>query len=611
MSFFPYLQAEDSEEEFSSPECFSDEDYVCEDEPSSEDQKSGDASEADSSKQPDEESESDSDGKPKKTSFTNRNYCYVCGKPQTKISRHLLTHKGQEPEIAEVYAMRRNSKERKRQLERLRNRGNYKHNQGVLKARKGKLKVGRQSQLSALKAFATCLYCKCMYDRKVVWRHMQKCPSVASAKLAEGVQSQILTLVATTGLTDPEQISSGMKKLLKKMKKDDVSSVVWEDPYILQLAQCFYYMKEGKKNRGYITQKLRDMARVLMILRQKSINSFEDALRPQNFGAILEAVQELAGVEEGTKLAAKPTVIWKLGNSLKKIAGIKYARVLKEEAGKEVVAEAEAFIELCTKEWPNHGHAQKCASQPTLGFIHDVLLLYQSLHGTMASAAQNLSMYAVTPVYNALVRPTLAFVCCFNKNTEELSMVTLQSFKERDSAELQGDAAASQLQKILSKHSVKIGVVSKSGKKLALTLTSDLLSALTLLVDKRDACGVDKDNPFLFATPGGKAPHFYQGKSCVAMFVRRSGAKNQEGLRSLHFRKHITRIFQILSLTNDELVELGQLLGRDIHTDREHYRSAEAAADIAKLLELLSAVEAGSLSRHEGKTFEDIEIPGT
>lgn len=441
---------------------------------------------------------------------------------------------------------------------------------------------------------------------------MQKCPSMASNKPPEGVQSQILTLVAATGLTDPEQISTGVKKMLKKMKKDDISSVVCEDSYILQLAQCCYHMREKKQNQGYVTQKLRQMARILITLRKKSINSFEDAVKPQNFNAVVEAVQEIAGIKEGSKSFDKPSLVWKLGNSLKKIADIKYARALKD-GDEEVLEEAEAFIKLCTKEWPSHAKSQpKTPCQPTLQFTQDVMLLYKCLNRTTASAVQSLMMYAVTPVYNALLKVVLAFMSFLNKNIQDVSRVTLQSFKERASAELQEDAAGSQtqLEQILSKHKVTIGVSNSNGKIFALTLSPEVLSALTVLVDKRDTCGVGKDNPFLFGNPGGKGSDFHKGHACIRMFVNRCGAKNQEALRSQCFRKYIVRIFQILSLKNDELTQLAKLLGCDIQTDWEYYQTPEAAADVAKISELLSALENGSLERFEGKTLEEIEIPG-
>ncbi|GLD59403.1 uncharacterized protein AKAME5_001140500 [Lates japonicus] len=422
-------------------------------------------------------------------SCTKKNYCYVCGKAQTKISRHLFTHRHEESDIAAVFALRRKSKERKRQLGKLRNRGNYKHNQEVLKTRRGKLKVIqlRSDMPNATQRFAPCIYCKGMYTRKE------------------------------------------------------------------------------------------------------------------------------------TKSCERPSLMWKLGNSLRKIGDIKYARALTDDADKETIAEAEIFMKLCAEEWkPATPLKPKptIKSPSTIPFTQDVQLFYQCMEKTAASGIQSLTMYGSAPVYNALLRVTVAQVSVLNKNVVEVSKVTLQSFNERDKTELHEDAAVcqSQLEKILSKHYMQINVLSKSGKKgcekkVALTVTPELLSTITLLVSKREACGVHKGNPFLFARPVAICASFYQGTTCISTFAARCGAKNPENLRSALLQKHILRIFQILTLTNDELDQLSKLLGRDIQTNREYYRTPEAAVDIAKISELLSAMEDGSLERFEGKSFEEIEIP--
>ena len=61
---------------------------------------------------------------PQVSSCTTKNYCYVCKTPQSKISRHLKKHEKVEPDIAEAFSFPKNSKERKRLLEKLRNKGN-------------------------------------------------------------------------------------------------------------------------------------------------------------------------------------------------------------------------------------------------------------------------------------------------------------------------------------------------------------------------------------------------------------------------------------------------------------------------------------------------------
>ncbi|XP_036948803.1 uncharacterized protein LOC119016720 isoform X3 [Acanthopagrus latus] len=553
-----------------------------------------------------------SDDEPEGPTFTNINYCYVCGKGLTKLSRHLFTHRNEVPEIATVFCLPLHSKERSVMLNELRNRGNFQHNEEVLRTRHGKLKVNRKrpGKRSDLKALAFCLYCKVMRGRKDMWRHVQRCAAKRSSKYRTPAQRKILSLVHAAESTDLKEVSPDVKKFIESLKSDEVTSVILNDPHIQQLAQCIYRTNDGKKKQGTFTNRLRLMGRLLLKLRDKSIDSIEDAVKPQNFSKVVEAAKELVGFNEETKTSAKPSVWLHLGNLLRKIATINYARALKEDADKQKVEEVETFMKLCETEWASVHQSKTANNTPTIPFIHDVQLLFQCLEQTMASGVESLTMYECPQVYHALLRVTVAQVSVSNKNMAEVSKVTLKSFNERDKTEPHEDAAVcqSQLDQILSKRSVKINVRNNKGRKVAVTLTPKLLDALTLLVSKRDTCGVHEKNVFLFAKPTATWMSFYQGHVCFTMFVGRCGAKNKVNLRSVCFRKHVARFFQILSLTNEELEQLAKLLGRDIRTDREYYQTPEAAVDIAKISELLTAMESGSLERFEGKSLEEIEI---
>ncbi len=556
-----------------------------------------------------------SDGEPEAPSRRrNRNYCYVCGRAQSKISRHLFTHRNEEPDIAKVFALPLYSKERNGLLNKLRNRGNFKHNEKVLKTRCGELKVRRRKpdMSTAAQTFALCLYCKGMYSRKDMWRHMQRCSSKKSSKHQACGRSKVLTLVAAAESTDPNEMSSDVSKILEKLKKDEVASVVLNDPHILQLAQFLCHTNESKtKKHDSITHRLRLTGRLLLTLRKKSICSFEEATKPQNFSTVVEAVRELAGFNEEMKSCDRPSIMTNLGNLLKRIGDINFARALKEDADDQRTHEAEKFMKLCAKEWRAPSRSRQ-NSPPTIPFIQDVQLFYQCMEKTAASAVESLTMYESPQVYTALVRVTVAQMAILNKNMGEVSEVTLKSFKERDEIELREDAdvCQSQFEQILSKRYVKINVMSNKGKKVALMLTPELLTAITLLMDKREACGVHKNNPFLFARPVAICMSVYHGLQCVKIFADRCGAKSTANLRSRVHYKHIAKVCQILSLTNDELDQLAKLLGRDIRTDREYYQKPESAVDIAKISELLSALENGSLDRFEGKSLQEIEVPG-
>jgi len=53
-------------------------------------------------------------------STNSKNYCYICGKPQSKLARHLKTHMS-DVEVGQALSLPVHSKERKAMLEKLRN----------------------------------------------------------------------------------------------------------------------------------------------------------------------------------------------------------------------------------------------------------------------------------------------------------------------------------------------------------------------------------------------------------------------------------------------------------------------------------------------------------
>ncbi len=144
-----------------------------------------------------------------------------------------------------------------------------------------------------------------------------------------------------------QQISQGVWKLLTVMKDDDISAAVRSDFCILQLAQSFYN-KHGQDptKYDYIRQKLREVGRLLLILRKEfSVQTLEDAVRPANFYVVIQAVKRVSGFDDGKHSYQTPSLVLKLGRSLNKICDIVHCRALMAEDG-EGIKSTQAFKKL-------------------------------------------------------------------------------------------------------------------------------------------------------------------------------------------------------------------------------------------------------------------------
>lgn len=564
-----------------------------------------------------------------KASCTPKNYCYVCKKPQSKIARHLKKHENEEPDIATAFLFPKNSKERKRLLENLRNRGNYQHNQEVMESHSGPLKLKRRPRRSNVclnaKSYVHCVYCKGMFFRKELWQHLRRCPSKTQSQVpdtdATG-KAKVLALTDIAESTFSQAISPGVWKILGNMKQDEIASVARNDFLILQLGQSLYNKHGSDPTKTeYIRQKVREMGRLLLSLRKIfSIFSLEDAVKPDNYDKVIEAVRDVTGYDKREPSYHTPGLALKLGHSLKKIGDIILCRAIAAE-NEEMIKAAERFTKLCSNEWTElTSHTalatlskSKFNKPSTIPFTRDVQLFHQYLEKKSAEAVENLTKQESPQTYAELAKVTLAQIIIFNRRRAgEVSEMTLASFLKRDQTGLHEDVAVglSAFEQKLVKHFSRVEIMGKRGRRVAVLLNPEVVSAVTLLADKRNVCNVDRDNPFLFGRPQCPSSSFFQGQDCIRIFASQCGAKNPQYLRSTYFRKHVATLSQILTLKNHELDQLADFLGHDIRVHRDFYRLPETTIEMAKISKVLLAMENGSLARFQGNSLDEIEIGG-
>ena len=171
---------------------------------------------------------------------------------------------------------------------------------------------------------------------------------------------------------------------------------------------------------------------------------------------------------------------------------------------------AVAFKSLSSSKWSEHiSHNAPAApatakfNRPSTTFARDVQLFYQFLIKKAADAMERLES---PHVYAELSKAT--------HRAGEVSKVSIKSFNERDKTALHEDIAAglSNYEKKLFPHLSRVEMC-KQGRILSVLLPPDLINALMLLVRKREACGVLKDNPFLFARLWYLTA--YKGQECI------------------------------------------------------------------------------------------------
>ncbi|XP_051730105.1 uncharacterized protein LOC127501876 isoform X2 [Ctenopharyngodon idella] len=544
------------------------------------------------------------------------NYCFVCGKPQTKFARHLERHVNENAEIAQALQFPKSSKDRKVLLEKFRNLGNFKHNSVVKITGSGCLKVKRSSkQSSSPETYDYCLYCKGMLSRKELSRHMKRCALRPENNVEEGPELRERVFgIASAQSTMSQPISSELWSVLGKMHKDDVSTAIRNDHYLMQFSQSLFNKHGSDRSKHeYIRQKVRELGRLLVTLRHTTrIHNMEEAIKPGNFFILTSAVKRVSGFDNKNNTFKAPSLALKIGHSLRKISDLIMCRALMEE-DQEVIDSIRRFHTLHETKWSelvSHSALSnlseaKYNKSTRLPLAKDVQKLQLYLGQQVELTKEKLANNPTAGTYAALAKVTLCQVILFNRRREgEVARMTVKNFEDRDMSQLNDDISTglTEVEKRLCKQFARVELRGKKGRKVAVILTPDMTANLSLLISKRKECGVTENNNYLFAIPCSDG--HYRGQ--FGQFADACGAEDPQNLRSTNLRKQIATISQVMNLKDNELDQLADFLGHDIRVHREYYRLPQSTIQLAKISKLLMAMEKGSVKDIQGKSLDEI-----
>ncbi|KAK7132910.1 hypothetical protein R3I93_019232 [Phoxinus phoxinus] len=544
------------------------------------------------------------------------NYCFVCGKPQTKLARHLERHVNENAEIAQALQFSKTSKDRKVLLEKFRNLGNFKHNSIVKTTGSGCLKVKRSSKESSRpETYDYCLYCKGMLSRKELSRHMKRCALRPENNVEDGPELRERVIgIASAQSTMSQPISSELWSVLGKMHKDDVSTAIRNDHYLLQFAQSLFNKHGSDRSKHeYIRQKVRELGRLLVTLRHTTrIHNMEEAIKPGNFFVLTSAVKKVSGFDHENNTFKAPSLALKIGHSLRKISDLIMCRALMEE-DQEGIDSIRRFHTLHETKWSelvSHSALSnlseaKYNKSTRLPLAKDVQKLQLYLGQQVELAKEKLADNPTAGTYAALAKLTLCQVILFNRRREgEVARMTVKNFEDRDMSQLNDDISTglTEVEKRLCKQFARVELKGKKGRKVAVILTPDMTANLSLLISKRKECGVTENNNYLFAVPSSDG--HYRGQ--FGQFADACGAEDPQNLRSTNLRKQIATISQVMNLKDNELDQLADFLGHDIRVHREYYRLPQSTIQLAKISKLLMAMEKGSVKDIQGKSLDEI-----
>ncbi|XP_036379353.1 uncharacterized protein LOC118774233 isoform X4 [Megalops cyprinoides] len=550
--------------------------------------------------------------------YNKRHYCLYCFKPCSKIARHLEHVHSSEREVAKACSLPKGSKQRRIHFDYLRNRGNYVHNAAVLKSGKGELiPCKRPPEAAKGNDFLHCAYCRGLFTRNVLWRHVKTCKLSPKNVTKKPGKSRVQSLCAFTQPV-PSCISKTLWKVLSSMNLDEIATAVRNDSCIIQIGEHLLN-KSGSsaKSQQCIRQKLRELGRLLIGAKKiTSLRRMEDFIDPERFTETVKAVKFTCGYDSETHKYKVSSLATKLGNILVKLSKLLKAQALitKNEG---LVQKATDFQEVYKARWnelisatASHNTAETKWNAPTvLRFTEDVQKLHAFLNKMQDECISQLSAEATSKAWSDLAKVAMAQIILFNRRREgEVSSMALSSFLSRDNSSLHDDIewALSEVEKKLCRHFSRIVIKGKRARPVPILLTPKMLCALESLVEKRETCGVVKDNCYMFARPSAMS-HF-RGSDCMRIFAKACGAKSPDALTSTKLRKHAATLSTVLNMRDTEIDQLANLLGHDIRIRREYDCLSEKTLQLAKVNKILMALEQGRLAEFKGKNLDQINM---
>ncbi|KAL7877387.1 hypothetical protein SRHO_G00040300 [Serrasalmus rhombeus] len=535
-----------------------------------------------------------------------------------QMARHLEHAHQDKSDVAKALSFPKGSKERKTHLNYIRNRGNYAHNAAVMESGKGKLVPFKRPPKEVQgNDFMHCAYCQGLFTRRVLWRHMRSCRLRPGSVAPKPGKNRVQSMCTYTGPV-PSTISKQLWGVISAMNPDPITDIVKNDQVIIDVGQ--HLLNKGgrsAKNQQSVREKMREMGRLIRNARKvTTLKKMEDLINPKKYMETVKAVKLTCGYDSETNKFLIPSLANKLGNTLVKVSKLLKAQGLISNNDK-LVKNASEFQDVHQEKWNELISATALRNireakwnVPTLmPFTEDVQKMHAYLTQVQDEWYNSLSESPSTKAWMELAKVCLAQIILFNRRREgEVASMPLSAFSSRDTSDphVDVDWALSEVEKKLCRHFSRIVIRGKRGRPVPILLTPKMLGALELLVKQREACGVLKDNGYMFARP--EAMTHFRGSDCIRGFAKACGARCPESLTSTRLRKHAATLSTVLNMTDTEMDQLANFLGHDIRIHREFYRLPEKTLQLAKISKVLMALEQGRLAEFHGKNLDEIGI---
>ena len=487
-----------------------------------------------------------------KSIHNKKHACFFCGKLFLKISRHaLLCHKS-EPDIIQILLMTPNTQQRKDALAKIRNKGDYKHNIGVLRNKKGMIipKV-RPKAVKNFSEYLPCIFCHAMFTEKDMINHTKRC------KFNEIMDKPLPFL--------DKKLAVFYSDVVLKMRHDDITETVKNDDLIISYGKKKYFKKSCDLHTSNIVSlKMRELGRLVILGNKKGLKSVSDFLLPENFKKTINTVKELCEYDYDSREYKKTRLVLSIGHSLNKCAEIYRSKgaISNDKEKKEI---GETFSELYASNWNNclsagallNIHVNKIKLLP---FCKDVITVYEHIKQT------TIELFMLSKLtesnYEIFAKYTLCLITMFNcKRGGEVQRLKIKDLKKITEGNTDEEILKSLLnhERRLCKVMSRIEICDKFGKLVALLLTPQMVSNLDKI--KKYHIKLNIHSEYVFSRP--KNHRLYCSPDVLREIINQLTLERLNSLMFSYLRKHIATISQVSEMSTTNKDQLDSFLGFD------------------------------------------------
>lgn len=563
-----------------------------------------------------------------------RHACYYCDMLVTNIGRHYQEIHSAEAEVKQL-CQTGNKKEKQFQLAKLRLLGDYHHNLKVIQTQKGLMILVRRpshGHTPDVGDYLPCTLCLGFLHRKDLWRHIKHCPCRVEPLEAHSFRRYQMEsrLLLAPILNDCSSASQALQNVLSVMKKDTIGLVARNDPLILSYGSICAD-KMARHETTYVSQKMRQLARLLMKLRELkgcADAHLSDFLSPDSFDDVVSAVklecQFVPSDEQHLARLSTPSLAMKLGHALQKCASMLRNTALKARDS-DLASSAANYLLVHASEWPQRVSTfalrtiqlDRQNKPEVLPLTGDIIKLSKYLDVELKEKTASYEQECTAVHYEELVQVTLAKLITFNKRRSgETERIELHQYAHLPHviglANAEFSATLKPSERKLCERLHVLSITGKRGRTVPLLLTSDLKKAMDLIAntEMRTAVGVSPSNVYVFARACISSPHPFRGSDCVKKCVTAAECEQPETVTSKYMRKYISTVSQVMALTPNELEWLTGHLGHNTDVHKLFYRMHISTIELAKVSKLLIAVDEGKAHEFAGKSMEEIAVDG-